>query len=709
MKRASLSRIGLALLCLGVVYGCNAGDAPEDVAGDGAPITAGATDVRIVDVPGTSIRVATWNDAGRPFFSIDLGAGFLPAKETSYEVPFRQRRVNPAAESKSTRPQGTALHLVQFISQPLEAFIAQVQAAGGEVHQYVHGNAYVVRGDAAAMARIEALPFVRAVSTLDENEKIDPMLRAVESKETPIVVLLVDGKRDRKAVESHITALGGTIDVSDPLGILIEAHVPRKSVEILSALPEVLWLEQGTQIENDYDIANQQGGQQYLESLEDTRPNLPGYTGVGIRGHILEGITPTHGDFVANGFRQAPIAVDNGNSDSHGMQTFGIVFGSGAGNARARGLLPNGQGYYTHNSAVMSAPLGGRSTLVGKLVNEHKVMFQTASWGQPTKKDYDAKSAEMDALIFLHDIPITQSQSNTGSQTSRPQAWAKNIISVGALNHYGTLTMDDDKWSRSGSIGPATDGRIKPDVCFYYDRTITTTTNGQYSQSFGGTSGATPTVAGHVGLAIELWTNGVFGNPISPRVDGEDVASWRFRNRPHASTTKALLVHTATQHQFEGENHDRTRTHQGWGIPNVEEMYKRRNNMLVVNETDVLAPLQKSTYTVDVAAGAPDLRATMVYKDKEATVFTGVHRINNLDLKVIAPNGTVYWGNNGLKASMYSTPGGDHNVVDTVENIIIKDPAAGRWTIEVIADEVNADSHPQTPALDADYALVVSY
>ncbi len=350
----------------------------------------------------------------------------------------------------------------------------------------------------------------------------------------------------------------------------------------------------------------------------------------------------------------------------------------------------------------------GRSTLVGKLIAENKVMFQTASWGNGLDTTYTAKSAEMDALILKHDIPITQSQSNTGDQSSRPQAWAKNIISVGALNHYGTATPDDDRWAGSGSIGPAADGSIKPDLCFYYDKTITTSLDDSYSNDFGGTSGATPTVAGHVGLTIELWTNGVFGNPLIAQAANEGIADFRFKNRPHFTTTKALLIHSARPYAFEGESHDLTRTHQGWGVPDLEGMYERRSNMLVVDETDVLRNLETKTYAFTVKAGAPDLRATLVYADKEATLPTSVYRVNNLDLRVTAPDGTTYWGNNGLKASMTSPPGGEHDVVDTVENVFVDAPQAGVWTIEVIGDEINADTHLETAETDADYALVVS-
>lgn len=701
----------LVLASLGVVaVGCETGG--TDDAGSQLSAVGDVTDERLISVPGTSIRIALWNatSAGKtdPYYAIDLGAGFLPAKRTSYVVPLRTRALDPVALATAA-PLGTEpdLYVVQYVSQPLDAFRHLVEQGGAEVHQYLHGNAQLVRGDGRAMRRIAALPFVRAIARLSANDRIDPRLTTTDEASLSVVVMLVEPKSDRSSVEARFAALGGTVTTSDPEGILVEGTVDARALPTLAADRHVLWIEQARPIEVDYDVARQQGGADFLEGLPDPEVSLPQYTGIGIRGHIMEGIDPGHPDFAPADFRRAPIGIDDGRPDAHGMATFGIVFGSGAGNRRARGQLPNGQGYYTHNEAVMERATG-RSTLVGKLIAENKVMFQTASWGNGLETRYNAKSAEMDALILKHDIPITQSQSNTGTQSSRPQAWAKNIISVGALNHFGTAAPDDDRWNRSGSIGPAADGSIKPDLAFYFDRTITTTLNNGYTNDFGGTSGATPTVAGHVGLTIELWTNGVFGNELIPQAANETVVDFRFKNRPHFTTTKALLVHSARQYAFQGEFDDRTRSHQGWGVPDLEGMYKRRSNMLVVNESDVLQNLQTKTYAFTVPAGAPDFRATLVYADKEATLPTSVHRVNNLDLRVTAPDGTIYWGNRGLTASMTSTPGGEHDVLDTVENVIVAAPRAGLWTIDVIADEINADTHLETPETDAAYALVVS-
>src|SRR5690606_27789821 len=70
--------------------------------------------------------------------------------------------------------------------------------------------------------------------------------------------------------------------------------------------------------------------------------------------------------------------------------------------------------------------------------------------------------------------------------------------------------------------------------------------------------------------------------------------------------------------------------------------------------------------------------------------------------------GTSYPGNHGLRDSPYSTPGVEHDRIDTVENVILPDPAPGVYTVVITATSINEDGRPETQALDADFALVVS-
>jgi hypothetical protein len=77
-------------------------------------------------------------------------------------------------------------------------------------------------------------------------------------------------------------------------------------------------------------------------------------------------------------------------------------------------------------------------------------------------------------------------------------------------------------------------------------------------------------------------------------------------------------------------------------------------------------------------------------------------------LKVISPSNVTYWGNNNLYVSPYSAAGGSADHKNTEEAVILQNPEAGDWTIEIHADEIIQDSHVETGTLDADYALVVS-
>ena len=94
-------------------------------------------------------------------------------------------------------------------------------------------------------------------------------------------------------------------------------------------------------------------------------------------------------------------------------------------------------------------------------------------------------------------------------------------------------------------------------------------------------------------------------------------------------------------------------------MPNVQNLYELRNQIVFVNETQVLEPFQTATRQVTVSPGAEELKVTMTYADPPGNpAVQSQHRINDLDLKVTSPSGWVYRGNNGLLESPYSAAGG---------------------------------------------------
>ena len=179
--------------------------------------------------------------------------------------------------------------------------------------------------------------------------------------------------------------------------------------------------------------------------------------------------------------------------DSHGAATSGVCFGDGTGSVQARGLLPDGQGIVADYNTIGLYGTNRYNHTAELLGPPYYAVFQTSSVGSDRTTEYTTISAGHDTMLFDLDIVHTQSQSNAGDQMSRPQAWAKNVISGGGVYHEDTLSTLDDNWSYGASIGPAADGRIKPDLCAYYDDIYTTyVSSGNGYDQFGGTSGATP-------------------------------------------------------------------------------------------------------------------------------------------------------------------------------------------------------------------------
>lgn len=175
------------------------------------------------------------------------------------------------------------------------------------------------------------------------------------------------------------------------------------------------------------------------------------------------------------------------------------------------------------------------------------------------------------------------------------------------------------------------------------------------------------------------------------------------------TTAKAALINTADQYSFSGTNHDKTRMHQGWGMPNLKNLYDSRDNIYIIDETDILSAFDVSDHVVSVEEDTPALKVTMTYADPPGNpAVQSQHRINDLTLKVISPSGNEYYGNNGLLESTWSSSGGSPDTKNTVECVFIENPQSGTWTIEISADEIIEDSHAETQEMDADYSLVVS-
>lgn len=701
MLSARTALRGFAVALSAALFACAAS------AADSIPSSA-----KTMAIDGSDVILKLWEGPGPdgnvvPHYSISLdGQEFCDPRPTSYVLKLRHGRFDPLSASPAPQiepgfeaDETMSLYIVQFVTQPLEEFRQAIGDLGGTVHTFLSQHAHIVKMDPDVRDAVEALPFVRWVGPFHPAYRLEEyMLDNAEwaNQLFPLqkynIAVFESGMAQKDIVADRIEDMGGYVDRRHAGKVLLEATLTPEQLFEVIRWDEVMFVDRWSPGEADMDIARNIGGANFIE-------NETGFTGQGVRGEIIDlGFNLTHVDFQSRPLIQHTTV----NTDSHGASCSGITFGDGTGNPQGRGMLPDGQGIVADWDVVsIGQP---RYDHTGELVQDpYFAVFQTASVGSDRTTEYTNISADTDAALFDFDIVHCQSQSNSGWEDSRPQAWAKNIISGGGVYHYNTEDKDDDCWCSGASTGPATDGRVKPDLCSFYDDIFTTTSGSStaYTSGFGGTSGATPIIAGHVGVFFQMWSEGVFGNPYDPNATV-------FENRCHMTTAKAALINTAEQYAFDGLDHDMTRVHQGWGMPDLERLYNMRYKMLIVDETEVLTNLGSAIYSVAVEPAEEMLKATLVYADPPGTPYGNQHRVNDLTLRVTSPSNVIYYGNNGLMEGNWSTPGGSPNEVDTVENVFVENPESGMWTVEVIAYEIIEDGHVETGQLDADFALVVT-
>ncbi|MCB9877437.1 MAG: S8 family serine peptidase [Planctomycetes bacterium] len=613
------------------------------------------------------------------------------------------------------------LFVVQFQATPDDRDRAAVTAAGGRVVGYLPHDCHLVRheGSPAALA---ALPTVRWVGPYQPAYRLDPPLLA-ELLRTPDLaarrydMVMVDKHRDKARLEARVVAIGGRVVERHPQSLLFSVALTGAQLLQAARFDEVLWINAWGEPGVDMNNARAQGGANYLESVA-------GYTGTGVRGHVYEGVEFDHPDFATH----LTNVLSGGEPDIHGHCTAGIIFGDGTSTPSARGLVPDAIGFYTNHYSVTAG--FSRNQVIDQIVNGNNCMFTTASWGGALTGSYNATSADADDIVFDHRIPWTNSMSNWGTNVDvRPEAWAKNVISVGAVWHGDNSAVADDSWAWPGpgaapfpnaSIGPAADTRNKPDLCAYYEDILTSdltagTDNGLYysgsggyttndwTPDFGGTSGATPIVAGFNGLAIQMFTDQLFSNPA--RVPGGS----RFQNRPFAQTLKALMIAGARDYTPTATTN--RREHVGWGFPNVGDLYSRRDRIAIVPEDVPIVQGATHEYRFEVLPGETDLKVVMTYLDPAGNPAAAFDRVNDLNLRVESPAGLLYWGNYGLEGSSqtnHSTNGGVSDSRDTVECAFFNNPIAGVWTVRISAPTLTTDANVATGATDATYALVVN-
>ena len=439
-----------------------------------------------------------------------------------------------------------------------------------------------------------------------------------------------------------------------------------------------------------------------------------------------DGAADGHGTAVAstlagNAYGILPGELNNGNALAASIY-FEDIGGLAAGNTCSSGgetLL-----YVPQDYADLFGPAG-----LGYNDPLAPVRIQSDSWGS-AQTAYDVQARMVDAFVWAHpDFTMFFAAGNAGPAASSIDSPgnAKDVVAVGgACNPDGAYPQcagsagsgNQNDVATFSSRGPTQDGRLKPDILATADGFSATSSGSPYDcantatcalpgdHGWAGTSYATPAAAAAAAIIRQYFTQGWYPSRAPVASDAFD---------PSAALMRAMLL--ASGQQLTGAGASAAtwpNNQQGFGrilLSKILPLPGDAFDSQVVDNGAGLVTGGAMTYTFHVVPGATTARFVLTWTDYPGTLGASKALVNDLDLQVTAPNGTVYRGNNfGPFAQGQSLAGGVFDTANTEEAVLLKSPAAGDWKVTVIGANVPVGPQPfalvATGGLDPNYGRV---
>ena len=637
--------------------------------------------------------------------------------------------VQSSTSSIQPTKRGTRLYIVQFGEAITEQTRAVLHRVGAIEHGYIPHQALLLELTPAQSEQLSQAAQTKAVVEVAQSDKVQPFLTYLSTRETGSVNTVIEPlcQDDISDVVAAIDACGGAVETVDGL---IRATLPLRAIQSLVSRADVVWVETAFRNKRMMDLA-------HASNHLNTQPvwNPWGLTGKGQIAATSDSGVDTgvpgsiHPDLNPNVIHVLSLDSRTTGADAyaHGTHTAGLIVGNGTASAgKYKGAAPGAslicQAVYVDgdgNFYGLPGDLGG----LFQPTYTNGARIHSASWGSANYGEYTSEVKFLDQYVYDHPdfLPVfaagndgidANSNGVVDAHSICTPGTAKNVVTVGASESdrpantggysgyrnyvFGGFPVNplyNDYISTSAdgihqgifaisSRGPVNDGRIKPDVVAPGTDVISLRSSlapvgntwgavAGYDNRYcfmGGTSMATPLIAGGALLMRQY------------AVERAGIAA------PSAALIKAMLVGGAQtlapgQHGT-GAYREIPATSpnsvEGWGQPNFAQTVHPSSQMVRLYDRITLSNRATNKYDVVLAKSNMPLRVTLVWVDYPSTTLASINCVNDYDLRVVTPSGTVVYPNGGSAA----------DTLNTVETVTIPAATQGTYRVEVVARNV---------------------
>lgn len=555
---------------------------------------------------------------------------------------------------------------------------AFVEQAGYEIVGYDPGFCYIARGSGNGIA-LDGCQVEKIGSS--QKRQLNALGEIADSQERENVTLLIFPGEDKKGILEQIGKIAPAIAAEGDMITVLSASADE--IEQVSNVPGIMKIGKRGELSvfNDYagpviganDAWSRLGidGDQTIVAVADT-------------GIDTGNISEIHPDFMGrivgisawcDGTKLPQYCSGNPygkDLNGHGTHVSGSVLGNGSmSDGVIKGIAPGArlfmQSLNPNGKSSIYAPDDLR--LLFAEAKDAGASIHSSSWGDSLSA-YSIDSYLIDDFAFQNPgslLVFAAGNKGPYSSTLSSQATSKNALAIGSVETPRN-GGNPSSVSAFSSRGPASDGRIKPDLVAPGEMILSTKSSivglnpcgyGGYDGYYSfctGTSMATPLAAGSAALVRDYLIGRGYGDPRSADI-------------------KAILIAGAD------------RIPEGAQSPNKDAGFGRINltRSLPSNEKSLdlyhgsIATGNVFSRNFSIARGGGNLAFALVWVDPPcaSSYCDDDALVNDVDLKVVTPDGSEYRGN-----SPQANPP-DNDRKNNAEIVFFTDPDPGVYQVEV--------------------------